>query len=318
MTAPLNILFAGTPDFAVPPLAALIDSPHRIVAVLTQPDRPAGRGRRLTPSPVRRHAEAHGLTVLTPATLKDPTLQSELRALQADLMVVVAYGLILPQAVLEIPRHGCINIHASLLPRWRGAAPIHRALLAGDRETGITLMQMDAGLDTGPMLRVRRLPIDPDDTSGTLHDRLATLGAEVLMETLALIQAGTLQPVAQDDALASYAHKLDKAEADIDWHSDAVALERQVRAFNPWPVAQTLWQGRTLRIWQAQARPAAGTALPGRILHADRNGIDVATGNGILRLLQVQLPGARPIGAGDLHNAHPEIATGRLGTPDPA
>jgi len=302
MSEPLKIIFAGTPEFSVPPLVALLEAGQRIVAVYTQPDRPAGRGRRLTPSPVKAVALEHRLQVLQPKSLRSEEEIERLRALDADLMVVVAYGLILPRDVLEAPRLGCINIHASLLPRWRGAAPIQRAILAGDEESGITIMQMDEGLDTGPMLHVVKCPIEPKETGGSLHDKLSLLGARTLMEALPGIRDGALEPIPQDDAQSTYAAKLEKAEAWLDWRQPAELLERKVRAFNPWPVAQSRLDGGTLRIWEADAK-AGVEGAPGEVMAADREGIEVATGEGRLVVRRLQLPGKRPVNAGDFVNA---------------
>jgi methionyl-tRNA formyltransferase len=311
MAESLNIVFAGTPDFAVPALEHLIASQHQVVAVYTQPDRPAGRGRKLTPSPVKQTALAHDITVLQPESLKDAAAQQQLAELKPDLMVVVAYGLILPPEVLAIPRLGCLNIHGSLLPRWRGAAPIQRAILAGDSQTGVTIMQMDAGLDTGDMLYKAALPINAQDSAQSLHDRLAVLGAEALMSSIEQILDGSVQPEKQDDAEACYAAKLSKQEAKLDWSCPATELLRQVNAFNPWPVAQTTWQGQVLRVWQAEVGGSCD-ALPGTVVAADGKGIQVASGDGVLILTRVQLPGGRPMAASDFLNAH-DIQGDRLG-----
>jgi methionyl-tRNA formyltransferase len=304
MTSPLNIVYAGTPEFAAVALAALLDTPHRISAVYTQPDRPAGRGRKLKASPVKELALEHGIEVRQPESLKDADEQARLAALEPDLMIVAAYGLLLPAEVLAIPRLGCLNIHASLLPRWRGAAPIQRAILAGDAETGITIMQMDVGLDTGDMLYKLSTPITAEDNAQSLHDRLAELGARAITEALDGLQEGNLTAEKQDDSQACYAKKLQKAEALIDWQQSAVQIGRQVAAFNPWPVAQTLYQGEVLRIWEARSLEENPNAKPGSVIRADRQGIDVACGEGVLRLLRLQRPGGKPQAVQDFLNAN--------------
>lgn len=307
----MKIVFAGTPEFAVPTLGMLLESPHEVCAVYTQPDRPSGRGQKLKPSPVKELAQSRGVSVYQPVTLKDPDEQERLRSLEADLMVVVAYGLILPKPILEIPRLGCVNVHASLLPRWRGAAPIQRAILAGDEVTGITIMRVEPRLDAGPMLHKKICRIAPLETAGELHDRLARLGAEALAEVLPAIEAGTVRPEVQDETQVTYAAKLEKHEARLDWTMAAVYLERRVRAFNPWPVAETLYRGQTLRIWLAESLDEPASAEPGTILDRDRT-LDVATGSGVLRLLEVQLPGGKRMPAQAFLNAHP-VKSERLG-----
>jgi len=305
VTAGLSVVFAGTPDFSVPALEAIAASRHRVLAAYTQPDRRSGRGLRVEPGPVRRAADVRGIPVEQPLTLKDPAAQAALAARRPDVMVVVAYGLILPQAVLDIPRLGCLNIHASLLPRWRGAAPIQRALAAGDSQTGITIMRMEAGLDTGPMLSQEAIEITAGETGGSLHDRLAILGARMIVEALDSLEAGTARFVPQDDSSATYAKKLSKAEAVLDWSLPASVLERQVRAFDPWPVAETRLDGQQLRIWAAHAGDGAGRGEPGTVLSGDALGIAVATGEGVLVLDRVQLPGKRPVAAAELARARP-------------
>ena len=302
---PLRILFAGTPEFALPALDALAASGNTLVGVLTQPDRPAGRGLRPQASPIKRRALELSVPVLQPATLRDEGVQAALASKSADVLVVAAYGLLLPAPVLALPRLGCVNIHASLLPRWRGAAPIQRAILAGDLETGVSIMHMDAGLDTGPVYLLRAVPIERSDTAGSLHDRLATLGAQALLEALPAIADGSLRAVPQDSGAATYAKRIDKSEARLDWTRSAPQLELQVRAFNPWPVCETRWAGQSLRIWEARAVSQPVQAAPGAVLAAGRDGIDVATGEGVLRVLRLQRPGKSVVSASDFANAHP-------------
>jgi len=307
-SAGLRLVFAGTPEFAVPCLEACRTSGAEMVAVYTQPDRPAGRGRKLTPSPVKQAALTAGIAVEQPESLKSIEAQQVLAAYRPDLLVVVAYGLILPRKVLAIPRLGCWNVHASLLPRWRGAAPIQRAILAGDSESGVDLMQMEAGLDTGPVLLQRRTPIAREDTGGSLHDRLAMLGAEVLAEGLRRTLTGeVLTAMPQPEDGVTYAHKLDKAEAKLDFSRSASELERQVRAFDPWPVAEGEIAGEPLRIWAAHAMAVDHSALPGSVLAVGRDGIDLACGQGALRVTALQRAGGKRIGAVDYLNSRPEL-----------
>ena len=299
----LKLIFAGTPDFAARHLAALLSSDHEVVAVYTQPDKPAGRGQKLTASPVKDLALAHDLPVYQPASLRNEEAQAELAALGADLMVVVAYGLILPKAVLDTPRLGCLNVHGSLLPRWRGAAPIQRAIWAGDAETGVTIMQMDVGLDTGAMIRKVSCPIASDETSASLYDKLAELGPQALVDTLNAMAAGETAAEAQDDALANYAQKLSKEEARIDWSMEAVAIERCIRAFNPWPISWFEVADQTIKVWQAEVIDSDHGQPVGTLLKADKQGIDVATGKGVLRLLTLQPPGKKAMSVPDLLNS---------------
>ena len=307
----LRIVFAGTPEFAVPCLRAAAKF-GEVVAVYTQPDRPAGRGRALTPSPVKQEALRRGIEVFQPETLREKVSRDALRALKPDLMVVVAYGLILPQKVLDIPTHGCWNVHASLLPRWRGAAPIQRAIEAGDIETGVCLMRMEKGLDTGPVLLSQRIDIGAQETGGQLHDRLSDLGAQVLADGLGLLRAGIV-PVAvpQPAEGVTYAHKLDKHEAKLDWTQPAVALANKVRAFNPWPVAEAELAGERVRIHGAVAleftQSSAHGQSPGRVIAAGRDGIDIACGEGALRIRSLQREGGKAITAADYLNARRDL-----------
>jgi methionyl-tRNA formyltransferase len=303
----MRIVFAGTPDFAVPSLRAAAQR-NEVVAVYTQPDRPAGRGRELTPSPVKREALQRGIEVVQPENFKAAVSKAALRALQPDLMIVVAYGLILPQSVLDIPTYGCWNVHASLLPRWRGAAPIQRAIEAGDRASGVCLMQMEKGLDTGPVLLSRQLEIGAGETGGQLHDRLADLGAQVLADGLSLLRAG-IRPVPQPqpEQGVTYAHKLDKGEARLDWSQPATRLANQVRAFNPWPMAEAVVTGERLRLHGAIALEETHDAAPGTLLRAGRDGLDVACGEGVLRIRVLQREGGKAITAADYLNGRPDL-----------
>lgn len=299
----LRIIFAGTPDFAVPALAALIEAGHQVTLVLTQPDRPAGRGMKLKPSPVKVLALQHNMPILQPETLKDETVQAQLAAEQADVMIVAAYGLIIPTSVLNMPRLGCFNIHASLLPRWRGAAPIQRSLLAGDRETGVTIMEVVPALDAGAMVSKGTLPISERDTAQSLHDGLAVIGAKLMVEAMRkLAQEGSLQATPQDESLVTYAAKLQKAEAAIDWTKSAELLSRQVRAFNPFPVAHATLNGEVCRFWMVTA--LAGKAEPGIVVDTT-DGIVIGTGDGLLKVEELQMPGGKRLRARDFLQGHP-------------
>lgn len=300
----LRIVFAGTPEFAAAHLQAMLDADLNIVAVYSQPDRPAGRGHKLQASAVKELALQHGLPVLQPASLRDPQAQQQLADLAPDLLVVVAYGLILPQQVLDTPRLGCINSHASLLPRWRGAAPIQRAIEAGDSETGVTVMQMEAGLDTGPMLFKVTTPISAGDTGGSLHDRLAELGPPAVLQVIKQLARGEAQPETQNDAQATYAHKLGRADARINWQRPAIELDRLIRAFNPWPIAHAVWQEQTLKV--LAATPTEDHGAPGRVLECSKDGLLVGCGSGALRLTRLQLPGGKALSFADLYNARRE------------
>ncbi|WP_039054682.1 methionyl-tRNA formyltransferase [Enterobacter sp. Bisph1] len=306
MSDSLRIIFAGTPDFAARHLDALLSSEHQVVGVFTQPDRPAGRGKKLMPSPVKMLAEEKGLPVFQPASLRAAENQELVANLNADVMVVVAYGLILPKAVLAMPRLGCINVHGSLLPRWRGAAPIQRALWAGDAETGVTIMQMDVGLDTGDMLYKLACPITAHDTSATLYDKLAGLGPQGLIETLRQLAQGNAQPQVQDETLVTYAEKLTKEEARLDWSLSAAQLERCIRAFNPWPMSWFIVDEQPVKVWKASVIPSSTGAKPGTIVEASKAGIQVATADGILSLESLQPAGKKAMSAQDLLNSRRE------------
>lgn len=307
----MKLIFAGTPEFAAVALRALLASGHEVALVLTQPDRPAGRGMQLKASAVKAVARAHGLPVYQPERLKDPATHRPIRDAAAEVMVVAAYGLILPQAVLDLPPLGCVNIHASLLPRWRGAAPIHRAILAGDAVTGITLMQMDAGLDTGAMLGRAELPILRDDTTASLHDRLAELGGREIVALLPRLAAAQATAIPQDDAQATYAAKITKDEAALDWTRPAAELHRQVRAFDPFPGAATRMAGTPLKVWRCTL--AEGKGQPGEILAVDTDGIRVACGTGALRITELQQAGGRRLDAAAFLAGHPLAPGMRLG-----
>jgi methionyl-tRNA formyltransferase len=303
----VRLVFAGTPDFAATALKSLLQTDHQVVGVYSQPDRPSGRGRKLTSSPVKQVSLDAGIPVFQPQTLKTPEAQEELKALNADVMIVAAYGLILPQAILDIPRHGCLNIHASLLPRWRGAAPIQRAIAAGDRETGITIMQMDAGLDTGDMLLKMTTPIQESDTGGSLHDRLAEMGGQAIVDTLGSVKNGTLAAEPQNDQSACYAHKLSKEEGHIDWTEDATAISRLIRAFNPWPGTYTDADDLRIRIHAAEVIDITSDRHPGTVVARSRDGIDIACGLDVLRITRLQLAGSRPQSTSDLINGGKDI-----------
>ena len=313
MAAPLRVAFAGTPEFAACALDAILAASHEVPLVLTQPDRPAGRGMKLTPSPVKQLALARGIEVDQPERLRTDEQRARLAACAPDVLVVAAYGLILPRAVLELPRRGCINIHASLLPRWRGAAPIHRAIEAGDAETGITIMQMDEGLDTGAMLLKRSLPILPTDTTATLHDRLAVLGGECIVEALAALQRGALVAVPQPEAGVTYAAKIGRAEAAIDWGRPALELERAMRAFDPFPGAAAVLRDTVVKCWSGKVVPGVGE--PGTVLAVDAEGITVACGRDALRCTVLQRPGSKRLPAGEFLRGFPVSVGERFTTP---
>lgn len=303
MSKPLRIVFAGTPDFAARHLAALLSSHHEVIAVYTQPDRPAGRGKKLTASPVKNIALEHDVPVYQPENFKSDEAKQQLADLNADLMVVVAYGLLLPQAVLDTPKLGCINVHGSILPRWRGAAPIQRSIWAGDKETGVTIMQMDIGLDTGDMLSIATLPIETTDTSATMYEKLAELGPDALVACLGDIADGTAVATKQNDELANYAKKLSKEEAKVDWTLDAEAIERCVRAFNPWPMSHFSTADNNIKVWQSRVEPYSGDEQPGTIIKADKTGIYVVTAKNAIVFEQLQPPGKKAMKVQDLLNS---------------
>lgn len=303
MSQSLRIVFAGTPDFAARHLAALLSSEHEVIAVYTQPDRPAGRGKKLTASPVKNIALEHDIPVYQPENFKSDEAKQALADLNADIMVVVAYGLLLPQAVLDTPKLGCINVHGSILPRWRGAAPIQRSIWAGDAETGVTIMQMDIGLDTGDMLKIATLPIEATDTSTSMYEKLADLGPQALIDCLTDIATGKAVPVKQDDELANYAKKLSKEEARINWSDDAAHIERCVRAFNPWPMSHFEAAENSIKVWQSRVAEQTSDKPAGTIVQADKTGIYVATGNGVLVLEQLQVPGKKAMPVQDILNS---------------
>lgn len=306
LNKPLRIIFAGTPDFAARHLAALLDSHHEVIGVYTQPDRPAGRGKKLTASPVKELALEHAIPVFQPENFKSDEAKQELADQNADLMVVVAYGLLLPQAVLDTPKLGCINVHGSILPRWRGAAPIQRSIWAGDAETGVTIMQMDIGLDTGDMLSIATLPIEATDTSASMYNKLAELGPVALVDCLSTIANGTAVAEKQNDDLANYAKKLSKEEAKIDWTMNADAIERCVRAFNPWPMSHFSVEDKAIKVWQSRVETYTGNATPGTIIQADKTGIYVATGSNAIVFEQLQVPGKKAMGVQDILNSRKE------------
>lgn len=298
----LKIIFAGTPEFAAQHLSHLIEQGYNIVACYTQPDRPAGRGKKLQPSAVKQIAQQHDIPVCQPQSLKEETSLEQLSQWQADLMIVVAYGLLLPKQALDTPKYGCINVHGSLLPKWRGAAPIQRAVLEGDAETGVTIMQMDVGLDTGDMLLIETCPIEANDTSGSIYEKLQSIGPIALLKAVDNIASNTISPIKQDNAKATYAHKLTKQEAEIDWQEDATVIERKIRGYQPWPVAHANLKGHTVKVWQASVTDSNSNKPAGEVLSADKQGIAIQTGHGVLVIHRLQPQGKKPMSAGDFVN----------------
>ena len=300
----MKIVFAGTPGFALPSLEALIDSPHEILAIYTRPDKPSGRGQKLTPSPVKEKASEKNMPLYQPVSLKDSAAQDEMRNLNPDVLINVAYGMLLPEEILNIPKFGCVNIHPSMLPKFRGAAPIQRAIESCNNETGVTIMKMDMGLDTGDIYKQKTLTIEKNDTSETLGKKASKLGAKLLLEVLTEIENGTAKPTPQNDAESTYAHKLSKEEGKIDWQKSAKEIDCMIRAFIPWPVAYTEINGKYIRIWEAKAEETTSDKPPGTIIQTDKNGIKIATGIGALSLLKIQLPGGKVLSAKDVINAN--------------
>jgi len=298
----LNIIFAGTPEFAAKHLEYLIEQRYNIVACYTQPDRPAGRGKKLQPSAVKQVATEHDIPVCQPASLKNDEALTELASWNADLMIVVAYGLLLPQAALDTPKHGCINVHGSILPKWRGAAPIQRAVLSGDNQTGVTIMQMDIGLDTGDMLLVETCDITDEDTSGSVYEKLQNIGPSALVKAVDLIAAGDIAPIKQNDDEATYAHKLDKQEATINWTDSAEVIERKIRGYQPWPIAHTLLSGNPVKVWSAKLTTNSSGKPAGEVINVDKNGIVIATGDGDIIITQLQPQGKKAMSAADFVN----------------
>lgn len=306
---PLKIIFAGTPEFAAKHLEHLIEQDYDVIACYTQPDRPAGRGKKLQPSAVKQVALANHIPVFQPPSLKNEEAQQELASLGADLMIVVAYGLILPKVVLDMPKHGCINVHGSILPKWRGAAPIQRSVLAGDPETGVTIMQMDVGLDTGDMLHIETCPIESHDTSGSIYEKLQALGPKALINTVDKIAQSDITPIPQDNDLATYAHKLTKEEAEINWQDSAEQIERNIRGYQPWPVATMQLNGNTIKVWQATLLPETSDKPAGTILRADKQGLVIATGTTPIAITQLQPPGKKPMSIADFINGRSDWVT---------